>query len=253
MALRLLSLTAEFAMNGIYAASTGLLARTQELDLAANNLANANTSGFRGERVSFKTQMMTASSNASTRAVSSFGVLGSPRTDFSQGSMQQTGNPLDLALEGSGFFAVRAPTGVQYTRNGNFHLTKDGALVTAQGFPVLGDQGPIALPQGDAEISSAGVISVNGDIAGQLQLTAFDAGVPLTSLGDAYFSAPAAAATPASQLTVRQGSLESSNINPVECAVSLIEIQRNAEMMQRALATFHNEFDKTAAEDLPKV
>jgi len=239
--------------NGIYAASAGLLARTQELDLAANNLANANTSGFRGERVSFKTQMMTASANASTRAVSSFGVLGAPRTDFSQGSLQQTGNPLDLALEGSGFFAVQAPTGVQYTRNGNFHLTRDGALVTAQGFPVLGDKGPITLPSGNAEISSAGVISVNGDVAGQLQLTGFDAGVPLTSLGDAYYSAPSAAATPATQLNVQQGSLENSNINPVESAVGLIEIQRNAEMMQRALNTFHNDFNRIAAEELPKV
>lgn len=239
--------------NGIYAASTGLLARTQELDLAANNLANANTSGFRGARVSFKTQMMTASANVSTRAVSSFGVLGSPRTDFSQGSLQQTGNPLDLALEGSGFFAVQAPTGVQYTRNGNFHVTKDGALVTAQGFPVLGDKGSITLPSGNAEISSSGVISVDGDVAGQLQLSQFDSSVPLTPLGDAYFSAPLAAATPATKLTVQQGSLESSNINPVECAVGLIEIQRNAEMMQRALTTFHNEFNKIAAEDLPRV
>jgi flagellar basal-body rod protein FlgF/flagellar basal-body rod protein FlgG len=239
--------------NGIYASSTGLLARTQELDLAANNLANANTTGFRGEHVSFQSQLMTASANVSTRAVSSYGVLGSPRTDFSQGSLQQTGNSLDLALEGSGFFAVQSPNGIQYTRNGSFHLTRDGALVSAQGYPVLGSKGPITLPSGNAEISPAGVISVNGDVAGQLQLTNFDSGVPLTALGDAYFSAPSAAATPATQLSVRQGSLESSNINPVEAAVGLIEIQRNAEMMQRALTTFNNDFNKTAAEDLPKV
>ena len=118
--------------------------------------------------------------------------------------MLQTGNSLDLALEGDGFFAVQSPTGVQYTRNGNFHLTKDGALVTAQGFSVLGANGPIVLLGGNAEISSAGVISVNGDVAGQLQLTAFDASVPLTPLGDAYFSAPAAAATSTSQLSVRK-------------------------------------------------
>jgi flagellar basal-body rod protein FlgF/flagellar basal-body rod protein FlgG len=239
--------------NGIYAASTGLLARTQELDLAANNLANANTSGFRGERVSFKTQMMTASSNAFTRVVNSFGVLGSARTDFSQGSAQRTGNPLDLALEGQGFFAVQASTGVQYTRNGNFHLTATGALVTAQGLPVLGSNGPITLPQGDAEISSSGVISVDGAVAGEIQLVQFDPSVSLTALGNAYYSAPSAAATPATNLTVNQGSLESSNVNPVESAVGLIEIQRNAEMLQRALNTFHNEFDRTAAEDLPKV
>jgi flagellar basal-body rod protein FlgF/flagellar basal-body rod protein FlgG len=239
--------------NGIYAASTGLLARTQELDLAANNLANANTTGFRGAHVSFETQMMTASANTSTRVASSFGALGSPRTDFSQGSMQQTGNSLDLALEGSGFFAIEAPTGVQYSRNGNFHLTRNGSLVTAQGYPVLGDKGPIILPGGNVEISTAGVISVNGDVAGQLQLSEFDADVPLTSLGDAYYSAPAAAAKSAGNLTVLQGSLESSNVNPVESAVGLIDIQRNAEMMQRALTTFHNEFNKTAAEDLPRV
>jgi flagellar basal-body rod protein FlgF/flagellar basal-body rod protein FlgG len=239
--------------NGIYAASTGLLARTQELDIAANNLANANTSGFRGEHVSFRTQMMTASTNVSSRAENSYGVLGSPRTDYSQGSLQQTGNPLDLALQGPGFFAVQGKSGVQYTRNGNFHVDKTGALVTDEGLPVVGDNGPITLPSGNAEISSSGLITVNGDVAGQLKLTDFDSSVPLTSLGNANYSAPAAAATKATNLSVQQGSLESSNINPVESAISLIEIQRNAEMMQRALNTFHNEFNKIAAEDLPKV
>lgn len=239
--------------NGIYAASTGLLARTQELDLAANNLANANTSGFRAERVSFRTQMMTASANASGGGTNAFGVLASPHTDFSQGSLQHTGNALDMALEGSGFFAVQAPTGVQYTRNGNFHLTKTGALITAQGYPVLGKDGAITLPEGAAEIGSSGVISVDGAVAGELQLVQFDSGVPLTSLGDAYYSAPSAAATPSSDLTVSQGSLESANINPVESAVGLIAIQRNAEMLQRALNTFHTEFNRIAAEDLPKV
>jgi flagellar basal-body rod protein FlgF len=172
--------------NGIYAASTGLLARTQELDLAANNLANANTTGYRGEHVSFHSQLMTAASNVSTRAVATFGVLGSPRTDFSQGSLEQTGNPLDLALEGSGFFTVQSPDGgVQYTRNGNFHLTADGELVTAQGLAVLGSQGPITLPPGEVAIGPSGVISVNGDEAGELRLASFDPSVPLTSLGDA--------------------------------------------------------------------
>lgn len=239
--------------NGIYAASAGLLARTQQLDVAAENLANVNTSGFRGSRVSFQTQMMTASANVSAQAESSFGVLGAPQTDFSQGSLQQTGNPLDLALEGEGFFAVQSPTGTQYTRNGNFHITRDGRLVTSEGYAVLGGTGPITLPSGNAEISSAGVISINGDVAGQLQLNAFERSVPLTPLGNGYFSAPQAAATPATQLSVRQGSLESSNVSPIAAAVGLISIQRNAEMMQRALSTFNDEFNKTAAQDLPKV
>ena len=239
--------------NGIYSAGTGLLARTQELDVAANNLANASTSGFRGERVSFKSQLMTASANPGTRAVSTFGVLDAPRTDFTQGSLESTGNPLDLALEGSGFFAVQSPTGVQYTRNGSFHMAANGTLVTSQGYPVLGANGPINLPQGDAQVSSSGVVSVDGAVAGSLQLVQFAADVPLTPLGNAYFSAPTAAATPAVNLTVAQGSLESSNISPVSGAVGLIGIQRNAEMMQRAMNTFHNDFDRVAAEDLPKV
>lgn len=239
--------------NGIYAASAGLLARTQQLDIAAENLANANTTGFRGSRVSFRSQMMNASANVAAQSVSTFGLLGTPQTDFSQGSLQQTGNPLDLALEGQGFFAVQSPTGTQYTRNGNFHVTRSGRLVTAEGYPVLGANGPITLPTGDASISSAGVISINGDLAGQLKLSAFARDVPLTPLGNGYFSAPQAAATPATQLSVQQGALESSNVNPVASAVGLISIQRNAEMMQRALSTFDSEFNKTAAQDLPKV
>jgi flagellar basal-body rod protein FlgF/flagellar basal-body rod protein FlgG len=240
--------------NGIYAASTGLMARTQELDVAANNLANANTTGFRGGRVSFHTQLMTASSNPGTKAISSFGVLGAPRTDFSQGSLEQTGNPLDLALEGPGFFAVQAPTGVQYTRNGSFHLSSTGQLVTQEGYSVLGSDGAITMPQGTAEISTSGVISSDGAVAGQIKLVQFDSSVPLTSLGQGYFSAPQAAATDAgTDLGVRQGALENSNINPVASAVGLIEIQRNAEMLQRALNTIHTEFNRTAAQELPKV
>ena len=240
--------------NGIYAASTGLMARTQELDVAANNLANANTTGFRGGRVSFHTQLMTASSNPGTKAVSSFGVLGAPRTDFSQGSLEQTGNPLDLALEGPGFFAVQAPTGVQYTRNGSFHLSSTGQLVTQEGYSVLGSDGAITMPQGTAEISTSGVISSDGAVAGQIKLVQFDSSIPLTSLGQGYFSAPQAAATDAgTDLGVRQGALENSNINPVASAVGLIEIQRNAEMLQRALNTIHTEFNRTAAQELPKV
>lgn len=239
--------------NGIYSAGTGLLARTQQLDVAANNLANANTSGFRGEHVSFKAQLMTASANPGARAVSTFGVLNEPRTDFTQGSLERTGNPLDLALEGNGFFAVQAPTGVQYTRNGSFHLAPNGTLVTSQGYPVLGPNGPLTLTQGDVQISSSGVISVDGAVSGSLRLVQFAADVPLTPLGNAYYSAPTAAATPATGLGVAQGSLESSNISPITGAVGLIGIQRNAEMMQRAMNTFHNDFDRIAAEDLPKV
>ncbi len=149
---------------------------------------------------------------------------------------------------------MQTPTGVQYTRNGSFQLNSTGQLVTQEGYSVLGSDGAITMPQGTAEISSTGVISTDGAVAGQIKLVQFDASVPLTSLGQGYFSAPQAAASDATtDLSVRQGALENSNINPVESAVGLIEIQRNAEMLQRALNTIHTEFNRTAAEELPKV
>ncbi len=240
--------------SGFYAACAGLVARTQSLELAANNLANASTAGYRAQQETFR-QIFAGCTpgNALNRAVNAYGVLGDPRTDFAQGTLQQTGNLLDFAIEGRGFFTVRTPDGIRYSRDGSFHLAKDRTLLTNAGDPVLGEQGPIRLPEGEVSVSADGTISVGGALAGRLRLAEFTAGTELMAAGNGYYIAPAASAVPAGSSQLRQGMLEQSNVQPVAAAVSLIAIQRHAESLQRALSIFHNQFNRIAAEDLPRV
>ncbi len=242
--------------SGYYAACAGLRARTQALDLMASNLANSQTSGYRSQSVVFQS-LLAAQSPASlpplNRAVNEFGVLGSSVLDLASGVLEHTGGALDLAVEGPGFFAVQAGTGVLYTRNGGFRVSAKGQLVTADGNPVLGDQGPLQLPSGNVSFGPDGTVSVNGASAGKLQLAEFAPGTSLRAEGKSYYSAPAGSIRAGAGSSVRQGMLESSNVNAVTAAVSLISVQREAEMLQRALSLFHSEFQRIAAQDLPRV
>jgi flagellar basal-body rod protein FlgF len=242
--------------SGYYAACAGLAAQTQALELVAHNLANLATAGFRGQQSTFRALL--AGGNAVARnplnaAVNNFGVVNGSRVDLTAGSLSATGNPLDLGIAGSGFFRVQSPQGVGYTRNGNFHLTTAGQLVTAEGDAVLGQQGAITLPNGSVAVSADGTISVDGAVVAKLTLSEFSPNTSLTALGHALYAAPAGSALPAASSSLRQGMIEASNVSPVESVVQLIAIQRNAEMMQRALTTFDTQFNQIAAQDLPKV
>jgi flagellar basal body rod protein FlgG len=125
-------------------------------------------------------------------------------------------------------------------------------LVTSTGDPVLGDNGPITMPAGKVAISPDGTLSLDGAVSGKLRIVEFPQGTQVTSLGNSYYSAPANAEQPATQSSVRQGFLENSNVNPDAGMVELVEAQQSAEIMQRALAMFNSEMDKTATQDLPK-
>jgi len=140
-----------------------------------------------------------------------------------------------------------------FTRNGNFQVSAKGQLTTAQGDPVMGEQGPIRIVGGPVTVSADGTVSVSGAVAGKFKLVEFPPGTALESIGKTYYSAPAKSEAPAKLSTVAQGSLESSNVNPIAGAVELVAVQRYAEMMQRALGMFHSEFNRIATEDLPKV
>jgi flagellar basal-body rod protein FlgF/flagellar basal-body rod protein FlgG len=241
--------------SGYYAACAGLVAKMQALDLAANNLANVSTTGFRGQNATFQSVMAGVRARAAngTQLINEFGVLNAPSLNSAQGNLESTGNPLDIAIAGPGFFAVQTGDGVRYTRNGSFRLSASGQLLSASGDPVLGEQGPIQLANGSVAISGDGTISINGALGGKLRLVEFPPSTPITSAGASYYSAPQAAAAVATQSTLQQGKLESSNVNPISGAVELISIQRSAEMLQRALATFHSQFNQLAAQELPKV
>jgi flagellar basal-body rod protein FlgF/flagellar basal-body rod protein FlgG len=187
------------------------------------------------------------------QAINNYSVLGGSELDFTQGSLEKTGNDLDLAIQGSGFFVAQTSAGQVFTRNGNFHVSPKGKLVTAEGDPVLGDSGPIDIVGGPVSVSSDGTISVNGAVAGQLKIVDFPAGTNLTNVGSTYYSAPPKSEVAASGATIQQGSLESSNVNAVASAVELVTLQRYAELMQRALSMFHTDMNQVAAQDLPRV
>jgi flagellar basal-body rod protein FlgF len=242
--------------SGYYAAAAGLAAQTQALELVAHNLANLSTTGYRGQQTTFRSLLAghgSVNANPLNIAINNFGVLSGSRLDLTSGSLVSTGNPLDVAVAGSGFFSVQSAQGVLYTRDGSFHLTSTGQLVTSQGNAVLGEQGPVTLPGGSVAISSDGTISVNGSVVDTLKLAEFSPGTNLTAVGNATYSAPEGSAVDAAESSVRQGMLEGSNVSPTEGVVQLITVQRNAEMLSRALSALDGQLNQVAAQDLPKV
>jgi flagellar basal-body rod protein FlgF/flagellar basal-body rod protein FlgG len=243
--------------SGFYAAFSGWLARSEALDSAASNLANAGTQGFRAEREYFRSALMgpDAQGDQLDSTVNNFGVLGGNQLDLGQGALTTTGNPLDVAIEGQGFFAVQEKNGIRYTRDGSFQRARDGSLITPQGEPVLDVQNkPIRIPAGDITIGSDGVLSVDGAVAGSLGVFTFASAKSITPEGTNRY-APVNGAKPqiATAAALHQGSLEGSNQDVIQGTMQLILAQRQAEMMQKALTIFDNDFDKTASEQLPRV
>lgn len=242
--------------SGFYAACAALLARNQALDSVANNLANVTTPGYRGEHNIFRSILAASSEaplSAVNRAVNNYTVLGDTQLDLSQGNLEHTGSDFDFAIEGSGFFAVKTAGNEVYTRNGNFHVSRDGFLVTSAGDKVMGDNGAIPIVGAPVTVSPDGTISVNGVLAGKLRVVDFPSGTQLESLGQTYYTAPPKTATPDTKSSIQQGSLESSNVNAVSSAVQLVTVQRYAELMQRALYLFHSEMNQVATQDLPRI
>jgi len=242
--------------SGYYAAFSGWLARSQSLDLAAGNLANAGTAGYRAERDYFRSVILgpEALDSQLNTTVNAFGVLGGSRLDFGQGSLTPTGNPLDLAIEGDGFFAIQTQQGVRYTRDGQFERAHDGTLTTQAGEPVLdARQQPVRVPGGTIVIGADGAVSVNGAIAGRLALFGPSSPDSLEAEGANRYAATGSPLLAGATGTVRQGALEASNQDVVQGSLQLVLMQRQAEMMEKAVSIFSNDLDKTASEDLPRI
>jgi flagellar basal-body rod protein FlgF len=242
--------------SGFYSAFTGLAARMQSLDLLANNMANVNTTGYKAQKEFYRSFAASLDNRAITpvnQAINNFGLMGGARVDLSAGSLQTTGNDTDLALDGSGFFVVNTEGGMRYTRNGNFSLNASRQLVDSKGNLVQGQDGPIQLPSGSLTISTDGTISVDGALVTQLKTVDFAPGTQLSPEGNTDLVAAADAQALPSSAQIRQGMLEGSNSDPITSAVALIDLQRNAEMMQRALTIFNTDFNQTAVQELPRV
>lgn len=247
--------------SGYYAAMTGLVARTQALDIAATNLSNAQTPGYRAEQEYFRSVLMGPGALDSSqdsqlgRTVNNYGLLGGDRLNLAQGAIEQTGNPLDLAIEGQGFFMVQTPNGPRYTRDGAFHRAPSGQLVTATGEPVLSAAGQvIPIPPGEVSVGADGALSVAGGVVATVGVFTFPAGVQLTAEGANRYLAPQNVKPALSKdAAIHQGAIEGANQDVIKGTMNLILVQREAEMMQKALTVFHTEFNKIATEDLPRV
>jgi flagellar basal-body rod protein FlgF/flagellar basal-body rod protein FlgG len=242
--------------SGYYAAMTGLMARTQALDTAAANLANAQTPGYRAEREYFRSVLLdSAPASQIGQAVNHFGLLGGDRLNLGQGPIQPTGNPLDLAIEGQGFFQIQTQNGARFTRDGSFHRSQAGQLVTARGEPVLSSAGkPIQIPPGEVSVGGNGVVSVAGGAVDTVGVFTFPAALQLTPEGADRYVAPQNAVPQLSKdAAIHEGALESANQDTIQGTLDLVVMQRQAEMMQKALTVFHTEFNKFASEDLARV
>lgn len=241
----------------MYAAVSGNIVSMQRMEVIANNLANINTVGFKKDRLIFETMLNSVNNpTQSAGTVTDAPVLSDYEvdTDFSAGSLKQTGNPLDLALDGSGFFVVNTPQGKAYTRQGNFHLDSAGKVVTADGYEVQGGGGAITIKGGTVDINQKGEVSVDGEQVATLSMVDFPRPYQFQKIGSAMFmpSDPKITGQTVTGTNVKQGTLEDSNVQPLTELANLIETNRLFETCVKTIQSYDSMANK-AANDLGKV
>lgn len=224
-------------IRGLYGAATALEAAFQTQDVFAQNIAHAGVPGYRRTGISFEPfdrafDQSQANSALGTRPTASY-------TDFRAGLISYTGNQLDLALDGDGFFVARGTDGPVYTRNGCFVRDGDGRLLTRGGQPVLGTNGPITLPPTatDIRVATDGNVSADGAVIDRLRVVNFAQPAGLTRVGTSAFSAPAGTDSRDSTASVRQGYREAANLEVATEMVNMIRGARYFEAAQRVLRT----------------
>ncbi len=238
-------------------AASGLRSRMQALDMLSNNLANANTNGFKLDR-EFYSLFSGDSIGIDGEDPSQMPEVKSQWTDFSQGTLTNTRNPLDMALTGQGFFTANGPSGPLYTRNGAFQLSNTGVLTTSEGYPlkaiVNGVEGVIQTQgQDPIQVQPDGTVQQSGNALGQLQIANFADLRTLEKMGNSYFVNANAAVKPvAPQAAVAQGQLEGSNVAPADAAVGLVSVMRQFEMLQKAIMTT-SDMSKQAIQEVARV
>jgi len=240
------------------------IALARELDVVANNIANLNTTGFKADNVVFHEHLMPVARANQFRGIDrqvSFVQDRATWLDLSQGPVQQTGNPLDVAISGDAFLAVQTPRGERFTRNGALQINSAGQLVTSEGLQVVGENGPIVFQANDRNISIStdGTISVRegqnstDSLRGKLRLVTFDRPQRLQKDGTSTYAPPAGMqAQPAAQVRVVQGNVEKSNVRSVVEMTRMVEVTRTytqiASMLQQ-----QSDLRRSAIEKLAEV
>jgi flagellar basal-body rod protein FlgF len=235
----------------------------RQLDVVANNIANVNTTGYKNDSSLFE-EFLTSGAHednfvGSDRRVSFVQDRGTFR-DFSQGALEQTKNPLDLAIDGSAFLVVQTPAGERYTRDGGLQLNNQGQLVTVAGNPVLGAGGPIVFQptDHDVNVTADGTITVvegNGtadSVRGKLRLVSFADAQKMLKEGLNLYTAGEGSPQPDTKSVVRQGFIEKSNVNAVAEMSRMIEVTRAYSQIATLLQQ-QSDLHKTAIQQLADV
>lgn len=224
----------------LYLSGTGAQAHLTQLEILANNLANSDTTGFKGDVVQFEALLEASLADASGRVVGGglgFVGTGDVHVNHEPGPVLSTGAPLDVAIQGPGFFMVHTPDGVRYTRAGAFRVDAQGQLVGPAGHPVLGTSGPIVVGANAAQIDPTGrVLGANGSELGRLSVEEFTEPALLVREGSSLFRAPPeAVGLPVDGLRLLPGSIEQSNVQPMHELTQLVILQRSFEASLKAL------------------
>lgn len=211
--------------NGMTSAAAALQMLERRQQVLANNLANVSTRGFKAE-TPFSRMMGNALATTDTSL------------DQAQGNLTETHNPLDLAVDGNGFFVVQTPAGERFVRNGTFALDRERRLVDGQGNPVLGEGGPVTLPTGIVEVDSTGLISVNGKPQQRLRLEKVANASELQHEGGTHFVPDATRqALAPEQRMVKQGFVEESNVNSMTAMTDMLAVLHRYGAAQKTLST----------------
>jgi flagellar basal-body rod protein FlgF len=235
-------------------AAAGMQSRMQSLDLVANNLANSSTGGYKSDG-EFFTLFTSEAAGEDESGPSAVPMIQRQWTDFGQGLLEPTNNPLDFGLSGKGFFVVQGPSGPLYTRNGHFRFSSTGALVTDEDYPLLQQNGqPFKTNTSQKlEVARNGDISQSGKLIGTIKVAQFEKPADLTKYGANYFSnATGQDAPDATGAQIYQGKIEASNVSAAHGAVRIVGLSRQFEMMQKAIS-ISNDMGKKAIEEVAKV
>lgn len=231
-----------------YIALSGLRARVDELDRLATDIANVGTAGYKGERDTTAAAERNSFDRMLQSAIDT--THGGRRLDMANGALAQTGRPLDVALEGKGFFVVDTPNGQRYTRNGHFTIDAERRLTTEDGLPVAGTDGPITIGDGDIRIDADGTIWAGQTKSGRLSVVTFDDPSALLRDTGSRLRADKQEAKPLETAVIRAGSLEQSNVTVAERLAQLTTVSRGFEALQKSISMLMNDVDGRAIDHL---
>ncbi|MGA8597190.1 MAG: flagellar hook-basal body protein [Bryobacteraceae bacterium] len=242
----------------IATAASGMRSRMETLDVLANNIANAGTTGYKADQESYGLYFGDPAWEGYDEGrpdAAEMPVLERNWTDFSQGTLLPTGSATDVALASSGFFMVDGANGPLYTRNGHFRLSKTGVLQTQDGYPVKATDGStITLSLDSAfQITPTGDIQQNGSTVARVAVMDAPGGKSGERVGAGYFKFAAdATPTPVTDPQIEQGKIETSNVVPAYSAVKLVTVMRSFEMLQKAVS-MTSEMNRKVVEEVAKV